>query len=174
MASIRDRGKGTFQMIFTYGKKEDGKPKQYTNTFHHPSGISSSDAKNDALDFATKWEHSVKTSDRYDPTRTVKDIIELYLQKGIKKLKENTLASYICQFKKRIIPAFGNYIAIQLTPSHINEYLELIQEELKAGSRHKIITALSAAYTFAVARCYLKESPCQRRRQRWPSGPHAD
>lgn len=160
MASVRDRGNGSYQMVFTFGQQPNGKPQQYTDTYRHPSGISSPEAKRGALNIASEWEHSVKTGDKYNPARTVNDIIEIYLQKGVTKLKENTLASYICQFKKRIIPTFGNYLAIQLTPSHINEYLELLQDELMAGSRHKITTALSAAYSFAVERGYLKESPC--------------
>ncbi len=147
-------------MVFTYGKQPNGKPQQYTDTYRHLSGISSPEAKQEALKVATEWENSVKTGNKYNPTRTLKDIVEIYLEKGITNLKENTIATYTSQFNKHILPTFGCHPATQLTTAQINEYLELIQDELKAGSRHKIITALSAAYTFAVARGYFKESPC--------------
>lgn len=164
MASVRDRGNGHYQLVFTYGKNPDGRPKQYTSTYKDPSGISSLEAKKKAKAIADAWERSIKSGNNFSPNLTLNELYHLYLENGLykrngKPLAESTIATYKNQYKNHIAGPFGDQKAISITNIQINNYIDLIRDELSCGSRKKIITTIGAIYTFAVSKGYLKSSP---------------
>lgn len=167
MASVRDRVNGSYQLVFTFGKSPDGRPKQYTSTYKDPSGISSSEAKKKAKAIADAWERSIKSGNNFSPNLTLNELTNLYMEYGLynkkgKPLAESTIATYKNQYKNHIAGPFGDQKAISITNIQITNYIDLLRNKLSSGSRKKIITTIGAIYTFAVSKGYLKSSPVKK------------
>lgn len=167
MASVRDRGNGSFQCVFTFGKTTEGKPKQYTMTYKPSSSISQDNARSEALEIANAWERSIKFGENFNPNLTVNELFYLYLTKGLfkkngKRLAESTIETYKNQYKNHICGPFGDKKAIEITNVQINNYIDILRNDLSAGSRKKIITTMGAIYSFAVSKGYLKSSPVKK------------
>ncbi|WP_129727929.1 site-specific integrase [Ectobacillus funiculus] len=115
----------SWYFVLTYGKKEDGKPRQFKKR-----GFKT---KQEALKALHELEHSLMTGTYIAPTKMLyRDyLLDQWLEDKQTKVKKQTLQTYRWLVEKHIVPAIGNIELLQLTPMAIQKlYNQLTKEKV--------------------------------------------
>ena len=157
MATVRTRKRGkTYSYIFEAGKTASGKRKVVEK-----GGFASADeAYTAGVEAFTDYKHGNIgiTSEKM----TLKDFMQLWLERVKQDLRNNTYAGYENIVNARIIPSLGNILIQELHPAQIDSWLqELYANGLSKGYITKCRTILRMAMDYAVYPCeMINSNPC--------------
>jgi integrase len=161
--SVRERGKGSWELAVALGKGPDGKYEYKYKTVK---------AKNitAAREFLRQFIYEIETGKYMNLGNVLfKDLVEDWRNKHASGLAIRTQEGYESNLKLRILPYFGQMKASKIKKIHIQNFFDELKKE---GSRldgkgeklssshinnHHIL--LGSIFSYAVDREYIKESP---------------
>lgn len=173
MASIRKRGKNSYQITVSCGYDINGKKLIETKTIRRPPGITDKQWEKELQKIALEFEMQVEKGEYYEPSKiTVADFIDKWLEEHGKNLEIKTLYRYQGMLNGRIKEALGHLKLDQVKPLHLLDFYNNLQEDgiredgKKGGLSNKTIQhyhrLLSVMFNDAVRWGMMKENPCSR------------
>src|SRR5690606_464343 len=109
MASIRKRGKNSYQITVSCGYDINGKKLIETKTIRRPPGITDKQWEKELQKIALEFEMQVEKGEYYEPSKiTVADFIDKWLEEHGKNLEIKTLYRYQGMLNGRIKEALGH------------------------------------------------------------------
>ena len=170
MATIENRGNGTWLIRVACGYAEDGHQKRINRTFHADPNATINSQRKQAEDYAKELEvdykrHKISAANKI----RFADVAEEYLDSS-EKMAESTKAWYRGLLKGRIIPALGRMYVQDITPHDITMFYRELRTDSAFTSRSKTgklsgtyrlhyHRALSAIMNYAVSIGYITVSP---------------
>ena len=98
-----------------------------------------------------------------DPSMTLKDFWEIYMEDMKKRLKETTVANKEQIFQNCILPYFGDTPINEITAAKIRKWQgEMMEKNFKPTYLKSIQNQLSAVMNYAVRFYDLKSNPCKK------------
>ena len=91
---------------------------------------------------------------------TIKDLLLLFLGKGMLELSPRTQRDYFRYAKTRLIPVLGDLDPADLQPSNVAQYLEGRKEKARV-SANKEVACLSSAYEYGQRMGLVNGNPCR-------------
>lgn len=140
MASIRKRGKSSYQIIVSNGYDINGKKISETKTVKKPSDMTEKQWEKELQKIALEFERQVETGQYLDGTKmTFAEYAELWIKNYAKKqLEPKTVHYYIDMLSSRIIPALGHIVLDKLLPTHLIEFYGNLEEDgMRRDTRYK-------------------------------------
>lgn len=173
MASIRQRGKNSWQIIVSCGYDINGKKLTKPKTVKRPPGLTDKQWEKELKRIALEFELQVKNGEYYEPSKlTLSEFIDKWLEEHGKNLEVKTLYRYKGLLNGRIKEAMGHLKLDQIKPLHLLDFYRNLQENgirkdgKKGGLSNKTIRhyhrVLSVMFESAVKWGVLKENPCER------------
>jgi len=173
MASIRQRGKNSWQIIVSCGYDINGKKLTKPKTVKRPPGLTDKQWEKELKRIAIEFERQVETGDYYEPSKfTISEFIDKWLEEHGKNLEVKTLYRYKGLLNGRIKAAMGHMKLDQVKPLHLLDFYRNLQENgirkdgKEGGLSNKTIQhyhrVLSAMFESAVKWGMMKENPCSR------------
>lgn len=136
MASIKDKGNGTFLITAYGGYRPDGSQKRVYRTFHaNPNSTESAQMKQ-AEKYAARLEAELEDKKISDKKKIpFKKVYEDYVQDRLvrKKLAQQTIDSYKKLFNSRLLPEFGNTPMRDIDADDVNRFLRKLAKGGKGG-----------------------------------------
>ena len=170
MASIKDRGNGTFLISVSKGRV-NGK-QQIVSTTYKPqifteSGKARGQSKilGDVQRYALEFENQVKNGlVNTDSKMTFEDFIEVWRTGyGIQKLGQRTLEDYLDVLQKNITPHIGGLRLSSVTVEHIRQIVaQMISDGKAPNTVKKYYTIMNSVFAYATKRDYIAVNPCRR------------
>jgi len=170
MASLANRGNGSWRLTISNGYDAQGRKQVFRTTIHVDPNKTELSQRREAEKEAAKIEADFQRHLLTDSKKIkISDVCEEYLENRVKT--ESTKTWYRSMFK-RIIPALGKIAVQDLTPRHIRDfYKQLANEEaltarsktgkLSGTTRLHHHRALSAVLGFALKSGYISVNPMQ-------------
>lgn len=138
MASIRNRGGGSWQITVSLGYNPDGTKKVKTCTFKtnpiHTEKSQRKEAEQYAAELETDLRRGVLTAAKQ---RSVKEVSEMWLEDASRSLAASTVAFYQHCLNTRILPALGNVMVQKLTPQMISRFYKSLETAKARTARSK-------------------------------------
>jgi integrase len=97
-------------------------------------------------------------------TTTIKDLLIVFLSRGIQRLSPRTQADYCYYARTKLCGAFGDMAPEDLEPTHVAQYLEKRSKMANAGA-NKEIACLSSAFEFGQRLGLCNGNPCRQVRR---------
>jgi integrase len=153
--SIREKGKGSWQIQIYTGTGPDGKPRRHFETVRGRKG----DAQRRLTELLSSLDKGVYTP----PGRlTVAEHLKNWLEGYVKtNCSQRTLDGYQSIIERHLIPALGNTQLKHLHPQMIQAYYGRACETLSARTVHHQHRVLSQSLKFAVRQGYLGRNPAE-------------
>lgn len=131
MASIRKRGKKSWQIIVSCGYDINGQKLTKTKTVKKPPNKTDKQWEKELKKIALEFERQVETGQYLDGGKiTLKEFAERWMKDyAEKQLAPKTVLEYSNLLNKRIIPALGHIPLWKLQPAHIIEFYNNLGEE---------------------------------------------
>jgi len=130
MASIRKRGKNSWQIIVSCGYDATGKKRSETKTVKKPSEMTDKQWEKELKKIALEFEKQVETGQYLDGSKlTFAEFIERWLKDyAEKQLEDKTLYRYKEILNTRILPVLGHIKLQKLQPTHLLKFYSNLQE----------------------------------------------
>ncbi len=130
MASIRKRGKKSWQIIVSCGYDINGKKLTVPKTVKRPPGMTDRQWEKELQKLAIEFERQVETGQYYDGSKmTFAELAELWITKYAEsELAPKTLYRYKEMLRTRILPAIGHIKLDKLQPMHLLDFYENLRE----------------------------------------------
>lgn len=131
MASIRKRGKNSWQIIVSCGYDMTGKKLTETMTVKRPLGMTDKQWEKELQKIALEFERQVETGQYLDGSKmTFAELAQMWLTKYAElELAPKTVFRYKEMLKTRILPAIGHIKLEKLQPMHLLEFYANLKEE---------------------------------------------
>lgn len=173
MASIRKRGKNSWQITVSCGYDINGKKLTETKTVKRPPGFTDKQWDKEIEKIALEFEIQVEKGEYYKPSKlTLSEFVDIWFVEHGKNLEVKTLYRYQGLLNGRVKKAMGHLKLDQIKPLHLLDFYRNLQENgiredgKKGGLSNKTILhyhrVLSAMFESAVKWGMLKENPCSR------------
>jgi integrase len=129
MASIRKRGKNSYQIIVSCGYDSTGKKLTEQKSVKRPAGMTDKQWERELEKLALEFEHQVETGQYLDGGKiTFAEFINRWIEDYARtELAPKTLSRYQ-DLLKRIIPALGHIPLQKLQPNHLLEFYANLRE----------------------------------------------
>ncbi len=130
MASIRQRGKNSYQIIVSNGYDSKGTKLTKTKTVTREEGYTDKQWDKELRKLALEFEREVEKGTYLDGSKlTFAELSEKWLHDYAEKnLEETTLDNYREMLSKRILPAIGHIKLNKLQPTQLLEFYNNLQE----------------------------------------------
>jgi len=153
--SIRQKYKGSWQIIIDTGADRNGKRRRHFETVRGRKG--------DAQRRLTELLASIDKGTYTPPSKlTVSDLLRNWLQGYVKtNCSPRTLDSYTAIIERHLISAIGHYQLRQLTAQVIQAYYAKSCDRLSARTVYHQHRVLSQALKYGVRQGYLGRNPCE-------------
>lgn len=153
--SIRQKHKGSWQIIIDTGTDGSGKRRRHFETIRGRKG--------DAQRRLTELLASIDRATYTPPSKlTVADLLRNWLQGYVKtNCSPRTLDSYTAIMEHHLIPPIGHYQLKQLTAQTIQAYYARACDRLSARTVYHQHRVVSQALKYAVRQGYLGRNPCE-------------
>jgi len=173
LASIRKRGKKSWQIIVSCGYDINGQKLTKTKTVKKPPNKTDKQWEKELQKIALEFELQVKKGEYYEPSKiTIAEFIDKWLEEHGKNLEVKTIYRYQGLLNDRVKEAIGHFKLDQIKPLHLLDFYQNLQEDgirkdgKKGGLSSKTIQhyhrVLSAMFESAVKWGMMKENPCSR------------
>lgn len=161
--SLRERGKGSWELTVSLGKGADGKYNKKTKTVKAKN-------KTEAKELLRQFIYEVETGEYINLDKVLfKDLIDEWRKKHASSLAIRTQQGYESNLKLRVLPYFGHMKASGIKKIHIQNFFDELKKEgvRMDGKKEKLSpshinnhhTLLGSIFSFATDRGYLKDSP---------------
>lgn len=189
MASINERkdknGKITSYTIRVYrGYDSNGnRLKPYTMTWKPDAELTEKQIKKELAKQATQFEEQCKKGCVANPTMKLDEFCKEYLSIVNVTLSPATLAFYKNEIERHIIPALGHYKLKDITPAHVQKYIQNLacmaktnrdgtmaseEETISPATVRRYLTVLQSIFKHAVKLGIMAESPAKSERLTMP------
>ena len=130
MASIRKRGKNSYQIIVSCGYDMNGTKLTETKTVRRPPDMTDKQWEKELERLAFEFERQVETGQYLDGEKlTFAEFIEIWLKDYAEiQLEDRTLHRYKEILNTRILPALGHIKLQKLQPTHLLKFYTNLQE----------------------------------------------
>ena len=130
MASIRQRGKNSWQVVVSNGYSLDGKKLTKTRTFKKPPEMTGKQWEKELQKLALEFEREVERGIALDGNITLKGFTDRWLKEYAEgRLSLRTLESYQHELDSKILPTLGHIRLDKLTPVQILSFLNNLLED---------------------------------------------
>lgn len=184
MASITEnRNKENSLVSFTIrvslGVDYNGKKILKNTTFKRPPELTEKQARKAAEQYAADFEKKCRQSGAADINVKFGDYCKTYLSTAKHTLQKSTYEFYEKQVYKLIIPALGKLKLCEITPAHVQKYVNMLSglksenpaaqgETLSAETVDRYLTVLQAVFALAVKNGLIDNNPADRRHLNMP------
>lgn len=158
MASVRKRGKNSWQLTVELGYNAQGKRVQERKTIvvEDPALLRAPKRLENYLDMELKkfqMECEAGTYMKVDKM-TFESFVEKWTSSFVNvELEEKTKENYAFQMKKRILPYFGHLRMEQIKTMHINDFMESLRKpEARLDGQAKPLGSATLVYNYRVLR----------------------
>ncbi len=131
MASIRKRGKNSYQIIVSCGYDINNKKLTKTKTVKRPPGMTDKQWEKELQKIALEFERRVETGQYMDGCKmTFAELAEYWITKYAEsELEPKTVQRYKELLNTRILPAIGHIRADKVQPTHLLDFYDNLREE---------------------------------------------
>lgn len=161
--SIRERGKGNWELTVSLGKGADGKYKKKTRNVTAKN-------KTEAKELLRKFVSEIESGQLIDLEKVLfKDLVVEWRKKHASSLAIRTQQGYESNLNLRVLPSFGHLKVSNIKKVHIQNFFDDLKEDgaridgkgskLSNSSINNHHTLLSSIFSFGVDRGYIKENP---------------
>jgi len=129
LASIRKRGKNSYQIIVSCGYNINGKKLIKTKTVKRPANMTDKQWEKELNKLVLEFEMQIEKGVYFEPSKfTVSDLITKWLEKRGKDFAIKTLSRYESMLNGRIKTALGHLKLEQIKPLHLLDFYSNLQE----------------------------------------------
>lgn len=174
MASIKQRGKNSYQIAVYCRRDMNGKKVMETVTYHPDESLTPKKKKLAVEDFAREFEKKVRNEDIMDGRKiTLQEYTLRWKEEWAEiRLHPHTVEGYLHELDNKILPALGHLKLTDLKPSVVNSFFVSLgkdgaRKDGKPGgyskaSIKKTFDVLSSVLHTAVDLEVLDRNPCDR------------
>lgn len=177
MASIKDRGNGSFLISVSKGRV-NGKQQIVSTTYKPQLFTPSGKARGqkaligDVEHYAMEFERQVKEGLVNSDNRiTVEDFVKVWEDGyGKQRLTQHTLEDYKDILRRSIIPHIGGLKLSSVKVEHVRQIIKKVTDSGKAPATiKKVYVVLNSVFSYAVKMDYITISPCIREKLDLPT-----
>lgn len=150
MASIRKRGKNSYQITVSQGYDSSGKKLTKPVTVKRPKGFTDKQWEKELDKLSSEFERKVERGTYLDGGKmTFAELCEMWIDKyAEKELEPKTLARYKELLQLRILPAMGHIKLEKLQPTHLLDfYANLKEPGMRLDTKYVALPAFMDTYT---------------------------
>lgn len=167
MATLENRGGGSWRITVSGGYGPDGKQIHVRRTFKADPASTVNSQRKQAEKFAATLETDYARQQITDAKKvTVRSIFDDYIEDRCVRrgLAPRTTDDYKKLFNSRILPYFGKIAVRDITPKHLNAFFRDMKgkkgEKLSGTYTLKYYQQLNEFFTYCVRSRYITVNPC--------------
>lgn len=149
MASIRKRGKNSYQITVSQGYDSSGKKLSKPITVKRPKGFTDKQWEKELEKISAEFERKVERGTYLDGGKmTFAELCNMWIEKyAEKELEPKTLARYKELLQLRILPAMGHIKLEKLQPTHLLDfYADLKEPGMRLDTRYVALPTFKDTY----------------------------